>query len=450
LILLLIAFLSSGFLILINYFTIRTISTVRAYTNGESRYSKGQKDAARHLIMYVNTADERYWNSFLKEIAVPIGDSIARTAMQRGLSTDIIWNGFQAGKNHPEDISNMIWLFQNFKNISFMKDAIRVWKEADQLVGEEYSLGKAVRAELSAGKMPDDRKFATLKRINEVTAELTVKEEAFSDLMGWTARRISMYLFLANILMTLIIVGSAGAYAWVMIGRQRNKTNDLIAINEDLDKFVYSVSHDLRAPINSLKGLIEIMKAEQEPVRFNQYLGLMEQSLNKQDQFIHDIIASAKNKQENIQQTTFSLTTIIDEAITHHRYMESAKEIHFQKEIMVDLLKSDPVRLGIILNNIISNAIKYCDRTKKDCYVKIKTYPAQDCAVLEIEDNGIGIKPEYQARIFDMFFMTKRAHNGSGLGLYITKENVEKLRGTIEVKSESYVGSTFIVRIPLC
>src|SRR5690349_15959007 len=106
-------------LIMINYFTIKTLSAVRAYSDGESRYSKGQKDAARNLIMFVNTHDTHYWKAFEEELNVPIGDSIARVGLLNDAPESVIKNGFLAGRNHPDDLDDLIWVFRNFKNIAF-------------------------------------------------------------------------------------------------------------------------------------------------------------------------------------------------------------------------------------------------------------------------------------------------------------------------------------------
>jgi signal transduction histidine kinase len=97
---------------------------------------------------------------------------------------------------------------------------------------------------------------------------------------------------------------------------------------------------------------------------------------------------------------------------------------------------------------LLSNAIKYSDEKKENMYISIKTYNLDEYHKIEIADNGIGIKKEFQDRIFEMFFVTNNNNKGSGLGLYIVKEAIENINGTITVDSESTIGSKFTVTIP--
>jgi PAS domain S-box-containing protein len=216
--LLIIVFVST-LLILTDYFTIETTSAVRAYINGESRYSKGQKDGARHLIMYIHSEDEKYWDSFLQELQVPLGDSAARVALMNNQEDSIIRKGFLQGENHFDDIDNMIWLFRNFKEISFMKRAIGIWKSGDHKIGQLLLLGENTRGKIESGQLSLQEKKKIAQQVDRLTLELTQLEREFSDVLGAAAREINGYLFLANILLTLVIIGSAGSYSMNMISR---------------------------------------------------------------------------------------------------------------------------------------------------------------------------------------------------------------------------------------
>ena len=439
---------SSAVLILINYFTIRTTSAVRAYINGESQYSKGQKDAARNLILYLNSEDSSYWNEFVKELSVPLGDSLARIELMKNGSTETIKKGFSQGRNKPEDLDEMIWLFLNFKNIPFMKDAIGIWQQADQVIGQVFSLGEDAHQKVLNQTLTELQKKAITEKINRYTTKLTQFEREFSDLLGATARRINVYLFYFNLLMTLFIIGSASAYAAITIKQLREKNQDLIVINQEMDRFVYSASHDLRAPISSMKGLVDLASREQDVAVVENYLKMMTTTLNKQDQFIREIIDFSRNKKTGVQNEIVSLEEIIELSLQHHLYMPGASNISIEKKIDLDRIQSDSLRLKIVINNIISNAIKYSDTNKSKKFINICTFKSRTNAVIEISDNGIGIDRNYLHRIYEMFFVTDHNQNGSGLGLYITKETVVKMGGSIKVESEKGVGSKFIVSIP--
>jgi signal transduction histidine kinase len=447
--LLLVIIASSGLLILINYFTIKTLSAVRAYTEGESSYSKGQKDASRNLISFTETGDKKFWIKFEEEIAVPLGDSIARVALTAHLPDSLARKGFIQGLNHPDDLDNMIWLFHHFKTISFMKDAIQIWKEADGLVARQQSLGYSIYPEVIQETLSEMEKVEVISQMNHLNNELTVKELAFAGLLGEAARTISRLLFYANFLFTVVIIGSVSFYASKIIRRLREKNQALMRTNLELDKFVYSVSHDLRAPITSLKGLISIARDEEDRQEIHRYWGLMLNSLNKQDQFIKDIISFSRNKRAEIENEEVDLKLVINEVLEQLRFMNERNEVQVDQTISAHQFRTDAVRLKIVLSNLISNAFKYGDPEKPVQRIQIKSYRQLHTIAIEICDNGIGIDKEYQSQIFDMFFVTSHSNKGTGLGLYIVKETVERLKGKIMVESTLGAGTKFIVSIPV-
>ncbi|TEB41187.1 sensor histidine kinase, partial [Flavobacterium circumlabens] len=129
-----------------------------------------------------------------------------------------------------------------------------------------------------------------------------------------------------------------------------------------------------------------------------------------------------------------SLRELFDEAISQLIHIENASRIEIKKEILIDQIQSDNLRLKIIISNLLSNAIKYADNSKKEMFISIKTYFSDGSNKIEIADNGIGIKEEFKEHIFEMYFGTNK-NKGSGLGLYIVKEAVENIRGNIHVSS---------------
>ncbi len=435
-------------MIMINYFTIKTLSAVRAYSDGESRYSKGQKDAARNLILFVNTGDEQYFKNFEEELSVPIGDSTARVGLLTGASESLIKDGFLAGRNHPDDLDDLIWLFRNFKDIAFMKSAIQIWKEGDELVGREMALGRLTREKIVQGNLNDREKNEIIHQINTITTELTVKERAFQAALGGASRSVKSILFYVNVVMTLLIIGSTFLYARKIFRRLQEHNRDLATTNEGLDKFVYSASHDLRSPISSLLGLVELLKTEQNPTQRELYLQLMKQNLVKQDEFLRGLIDFTRNKRTTVRTREIDLIQLIDDVVEQHSFIEYATGIEIRKEIKGKRLKADEFRLKIILNNLLSNAIKYSDQTKKNRTVIIRTLQQNGFMLLQVEDNGIGIKKEDHGKIFEMFYSGGTNNKSSGLGLFITHETVQMLDGKITVDSKPGLGSTFSVTLP--
>lgn len=453
-ILLLIVFVSCALLICINFFTIKTLSANRAYVNGESHYSKGQKDASRHLITYLYTKDPNQWKLYLEELKVPQGDGIARITLLKAGDNEEARKGLLIGRNHEEDLDDIIWLFDNFKEVPFLAKAIREWEQGDKLIVKLFVIGQQINAKINQDILTtaDQQKF--LQEISTISDKLTINERNFSNTLGEGTRKIKSLLIITNIFFIFIIVCSVCLYYSIMVKRLifskkeiEAKNENLLLVNHELDRFVYSASHDLRSPITSLKGLIEITQLEDDPNQIKKYLNLMHESLAKQDCFINDIIDYSKNKRYEIIMESVSLMEIFDEAIAQLMHIENANRIKFTKELLIDKIQSDNLRLKIIISNLISNAIKYSDNNKQEMYVSIKTYFIDGFHKIEVADNGIGINDEYKDNIFEMYFGTNK-NKGSGLGLYIVKEAVENIKGNITVSSQSNIGSKFIVTIP--
>ena len=455
LILLSIILLSCASLIFINYFTIKILSANRAYVNGESHYSKGQKDAVHHLTTYLYSGDSSQWKRYLEELSVPQGDGLARIRLINNSDIDSIKAALRAGRNHEEDLNDMIWLFRNFNFVPFFKKAIHEWEQGDALINQIAAMGNKVHEKMQPGGMSDPLKMEFLAQISDLSEKLTINERNFSNTLGEGTREIKDYLIYTNMIFILIIICSVGIYYAAMVKKLlhsqheiEDKNSNLMLANKELDKFVYSASHDLRSPITSLKGLVEILKLEDDPAQIAGYLDLMQEVLTKQDQFISDIIDYSRNKKTETTIEPVSLKEIVDDAIVQHQYMEKADKITVEKDMFIDTVMSDPLRLKIIIHNLYSNAIKYADFQKPEPYIKIRTFAVAGNNVITIQDNGIGINRDFQDRIFDMFFVTN-SNKGTGLGLYIVKEAVENIGAAIEVQSEIGTGTIFTVTIPL-
>ena len=453
-ILLLIVFASCALLICINFFTIKTLSANRAYVNGESHYSKSQKDASRHLITYLYTKDKNQWKLYLEELKVPQGDGIARITLLKAGDNEVARKGFLVGRNHEEDLDDLVWLFVNFKQVPFLAKAINEWEQGDKLIFKLFIIGQQINAKIKKDILTTDDQQKFLHEISIISDKLTINERNFSNTLGEGTRKIKDLLIITNIVFILIIICSVCLYYTIMVKRLivskkeiEVKNENLTIVNHELDRFVYSASHDLRSPITSLKGLIEITQLEDDPNQIKRYLDLMHQSLAKQDRFINDIIDYSKNKRKQVVMEPVSLQELFDEAISQLMHIENAKQIKFTKELLVDEIQSDSLRLKIIISNLISNAIKYADSNKKEMYISIRTSFSEGFHKIEVADNGIGINDEYKDNIFEMYFGTNK-NKGSGLGLYIVKEAVENIKGNISVSSQTNIGSKFIVTIP--
>jgi PAS domain S-box-containing protein len=227
------------------------------------------------------------------------------------------------------------------------------------------------------------------------------------------------------------------------------KNRDLQKVNSELDSFVYRVSHDLRAPLTSILGLINLMKMETSKEKVMEYVELQEKSIRKLDLFIKEIINLSRNSRLGLTASKIDFKELLDEIFEAQHYTASAEKIERICEIRENMdFYTDRQRLSIILNNLISNGLKYANPHAEKQYIKVKAYTENNDCIIEVSDNGIGISEIYLPKIFEMFFRATQDFQGSGLGLYIVKETVEKLKGKVTVKSKMRVGTTFRVVIP--
>lgn len=224
---------------------------------------------------------------------------------------------------------------------------------------------------------------------------------------------------------------------------------ELKKANAELDSFVYRASHDLKAPLTSIKGLISIIKSLDTNDELQKLLYHAELSTDKMMDVIRDITDHSKNIRTEIQKDEFSIGEMVGNIHQSLAYMTRGMRVDFVvNENIESKFVSDKYRVGVILNNLISNALRYFDAEKNNPYVVITIFCNKNEASITVEDNGIGISEKIQPKIFDMFYRGTSISGGTGLGLYIVKEMVQKLNGNLLLQAEEGRGAKFTVTIP--
>jgi len=228
---------------------------------------------------------------------------------------------------------------------------------------------------------------------------------------------------------------------------QHNK--ELLKTNAELDRFVYSASHELRAPIASLMGLLDLTITEEADPSKLKKLNMMQTAFQRLDNFIMDIINYSRNSRLKIDHEKIHFDQIIRNSLELLDYLPEREHIKINTHIDDKIeFYSDQKRISVLFNNFLSNAIKYHNLKQKEPYINIRVSVKKKGAYIEIEDNGTGIPPEFTDKIFDMFYRATERKSGSGLGLYITKETIENMGGKIRVESVVNKGTTFFVFLP--
>jgi signal transduction histidine kinase len=226
----------------------------------------------------------------------------------------------------------------------------------------------------------------------------------------------------------------------------QQQNEELKKVNADLDRFVYSASHDLRAPLCSIAGLINLQRIDRPDSDI--YLDMIEGRVQIMDKFIHDILDYSRNTRLLVSNEKIQLENFILEIYNSLKF-----SLADHPPIQIDVIRNpelvtDVSRLRVVLNNLLANAIKYIDPVKAASYIIVSSYTKDGKYVIEVKDNGIGILDEHQPKVFEMFYRATAKGSGSGLGLYIVKESLEKMNGTISVESKLGEGSAFRVTLP--
>jgi PAS domain S-box-containing protein len=241
-------------------------------------------------------------------------------------------------------------------------------------------------------------------------------------------------------------IGIYGVY--IDITERKRVEEELKIRNAELDNFVYKVSHDLRAPLSSILGLVNLAKLPGNTDNPMDYIEIIGSKVEHLDHFIGDVLSHSKNLKMDVSVSKVDFGHIIDETFNDLNYLEGAKGL--SRHIKIDGIDfyNDPWRIAEILRNLISNAIKYRKLDEPHSEIAIRINVDHLRAEITFADNGIGIEEKNLARVFEMFYRATEQSDGSGIGLYIVKNAVDKIGGQISVASLLSEGTRFTIILP--
>ena len=285
--------------------------------------------------------------------------------------------------------------------------------------------------------------------LSETDTVLGVLAVYFYDHVKRNGQELEMITRMTNICRILLVKEKTIQENKNYLNTLQVKNNELKKTNDELDRFVYSTSHDLRVPLTNVMGLIDITEMSINDEAPKKYLALMRQSVVALDDVIRGILDYSRNARAEISMEEVNIRKMVDDVKEAVKYHHHANAIDFRIFINEQIpLYTDKQRLFVILNNLVSNAIKYFNQQEAHPFISIVVQINTERALLFIEDNGIGIPEAYHEKVFEMFYRASSQANGSGLGLYILKETLNRLNGKISVVSGADIGTTFIVEIP--
>jgi signal transduction histidine kinase len=214
---------------------------------------------------------------------------------------------------------------------------------------------------------------------------------------------------------------------------------------DELETFIYKLSHDIRGPVARILGLMNITNIE-DPVSVKEFytrIGLQATCL---DDILKTLIETVSIRKEEKVNTPVIFEQIIQETIKSLEDLDGYDKIRFEQDIIVknEFFSNKPL-LTIIFQNLLDNAIKYCCDDIRVPFIKISVIEIHDRVKIMISDNGIGIPEELRQDVFKMFFRGTEKSNGSGLGLYLVNHIIKQLNGEISLNSKEHTGTTITI-----
>lgn len=492
-----------SFELFILVFSMGTMSPLRALVAGEGRWSKSQKNALIHLQEFASMKDEKYFNLFENDLAVPLALYQARLELEKPSSNELLLKEFLAkGETHPNDIKPMISLLMQLNNFPFLRKAVQEWRYADSLLFQIIEHANILRAELSK-KKPDTKILEVqLSSVSNLNNQLTDIENSFSATLGegsrWLEKTIILVLFFVVLLVEVTIfylvfkfcenftleieklnqatiqIGS-GDFSGKLVSTSEDELGQMTqALNKMVDNlktqiserkvaehanqiknlFLANISHEIRTPLNSILGFNEVLRdSNLTPEERQYYLDIVKRTGMTLTSIINDILDLSKIEAEqlSIEPRFFSIYQLLDDIYLtlNLKCQEKGLYLNFERSgHCSEFIYSDPIRIRQILTNIIGNAIKFTDRGS----IMLKYFTDGNRLIFSVKDTGIGIEPERVNRLFVPFSQgdesIRKRFGGTGLGLVISKKLAQLLGGDVEIiTSKLNQGSEFLISI---
>jgi signal transduction histidine kinase len=233
--------------------------------------------------------------------------------------------------------------------------------------------------------------------------------------------------------------------------RNRQLVTDLWGALNDLELFLYRSFHDLKGPVTTQLGILNILKQEDNYENMPSYIKMLEEATKK----LNEAIIKFQKLKNILDKEQFSEVPVNFSEITHEIVFANKLELH-TKKIAVDLtidenihFYSGPLLIKLLLEPLFENSLEFYNEQEQNPFIRLSIFQKNSEIVIEVVDNGIGIPKEYLDKIFDPFFRGSIHSGGNGLGLYLVKRAVDRLEGLISVESEEGIGSKFTITLPL-
>jgi len=230
-----------------------------------------------------------------------------------------------------------------------------------------------------------------------------------------------------------------------------NQNNQLLKLNDELHRFVYSMSNDLRGPFASIMGLVEILKTEELPRSVSAPVELIEQSVNRVDYYVRNVLEYYQHSKSEQLNSEIDFKEIFQNLFLDLKALESDMDFDFKLRANSQY-HGDEFRVRVLFSHLLANAIHFRSATQKKPLIKVEVNIGPDMVHVILFDNGLGMIADQVDTLFSIFFRNSNSQNrpGRGVGLFIVKEILESLNGQIAIRKtqDESAGMEFEVTLP--
>ena len=343
------------------------------------------------------------------------------------------------------------------QRINSYKKLSELYESSGNLPGAIKYLKRYKNLEDSMALVNNDRK------LNDAEFQFQLSEERLQKEKLVLEREKEAYIYKINramgIIMSLGLLVALVSLLYLFLTRKKlreandnlehivaQRTRALKEINKELETFLYRSSHDMRGPLTTMKGLVnlaEITRRSELPEIFSRLdvtLSVLDRRIRKL-KVVNEIISSGPLSQP------VNLFQKANEMILNQKASLNGKKIEFRQQIDKNInVHTSPLLIEIMFGQLISNSVNFSK--EEGAFVDITAETKEHEVTITVRDNGIGIDQEYIKRISEMYYKANERSKGDGLGLYLVRKSVEKLNGTLELKSILEVGTEVKVTIP--
>lgn len=295
---------------------------------------------------------------------------------------------------------------------------------------KEQILGKNI-SEISPG-IKDTERYKLYKEVLETGRTVNIDEVRLHPSLGNFVSRISIFK-----------VGDC-------LGLSAVNITDLKEAVDELETYIYKTSHDMRSPIATVLGLINIADKDMKNLdTAQQYLKTIREQTERLDTILLKLVETTSMHHGEKTIDLIDFHQLVANVVKSFEYLSKLSEIRVEQSIITERkFYSDRSLIISLMQNLIDNAIKYKKQNVKDSFVKISIADENGGVQIIVTDNGIGIPDNVQKDVFKMFFRATNQVSSTGLGLYTVSHMVNKLGGTIKLDSNENIGTTFTVYLP--